>query len=394
MYQSRTRRPAAEQDALHSKPSAAGMRLPAVSPLQKTHDAPVQRKIHVKSGEKFDGVSKGVTAPKLKAIANSSAIYLVRSMDDVNAMKLQQDVPVLGPKKHLIGESHSASQFTTAVTDWSWGAELLIEAYSQHETLGSPKQDEKKQASANKNGAEDIMYATAKGLENTAVRGLTDLVNAQIFGKDLLQMARNNQKSGEFDKLDKQQFKTFCENTWQKWSAAIGVVRALIQYLTDSKKSQEAFWGSYFKEHVFIKSIVTLPLYNKMRDGIDNIIDQTEDLDNSRLDPALLANFLNGTDELIPALRRLIVAYDPKGFTLNQIKDMDEEAFNSDDIKELDPLRERYMKKNIEAAPVPTLVKIGSNHVTHLLQDLPAKTEGHMNYAAFANKNMANNVEV
>ena len=210
MFQSRPEQQVAVNEAspLEDKASKNVLQLPAVPALQMEEDEPIQHKqdqvaqlkIHVRSGEKFDSVNKTVAAPRLKKIAEASKVYLVRSMGDIDRMKQNEDVPVLAPKKHLIGEAHSQSQFPQVAADWEWGAQLLIEAYSEHEKLKNQPQADKKRDAEGQQGGENIMYAKAKGLEDTAVKGLTELVNAQIF-QDIVTMARNNQKQGEFEKL-------------------------------------------------------------------------------------------------------------------------------------------------------------------------------------------------
>src|SRR5882757_1382195 len=225
------RQPKTKEDAVPAATAAqsvkSGLQLPAVPALQKISNSeqPAQLKIHVKSGEKFDAPKPTTTAPRLVAIVKSPNIYHVQSMDDMNLMKQQTDVPVLAPKKHLIGEIHSASQFPQVAADWSWAGELLIEAYSQHEKLVSPQQENKKEETKTGATGQDIMYAKAKGLENTAVKGLTNLVNVKLFAPRVQQMAQNNQQPVEFGKMDKNQLKAFCETSWQKCSPAVDVVQ-------------------------------------------------------------------------------------------------------------------------------------------------------------------------
>ncbi len=405
MFQYRPQQHAAvnEESSSKDKAAKAALQLPAVPAVQRAEEEPIQTKqaqvaqlkIHVASGEQFDSVNKSIKAPRLKSIAEASKIYLVQSMGDIQKMKQNEDVPVLAPKKHLIGEAHSQSQFPQAAEDWGWGAQLVIEAYSEHEKLKNQAQADKKSNAENKQGGENIMYAKAKGLEDTAVKGLASLVNAQIF-QDIVTMARNNQKQEEFEKLTTTEFKKYCKETWQKWKAALGVANSLQTYLQDSdiNNNRGIFW-SHFKEHDSIEAVLTAKLIKDMEDGLDNIFDQIQQPGVSLLDVGLLCAFLDATEVLIPVVQKLIVSYDPKGFSLNAIERMSDDArIGHGDIDQLNPLRERYMRKNIEAASIPALVKIGAKHVVNLQQAPSANTEGYADYTAFTIKNTANNVEV
>jgi len=361
----------------------------------KSSGSVFQRKIHVKSGKKYDSASSE-TDKKTAKIATADGIYLVQSDNDIDKMKRGEDVPVLAPKRHLIGEVHSASRYSDAVAAWGWGAEPLIESYSKHAKLKNPKQTEKKKTSA-KEGVYDQNFidAMAKGLEDTAVKGLANLVNAQIFGSKALKIANKCQNVNTFTNLDKVQLKTSCSTIWIKYDLAADVVQSLQDYLQESKAARGFGWfGDYFPEHQQIEQVVTQNLAQCIIAGRKNVSDQYFDENNSHLDPVILTNCNNAIDSLVPLLQKLIVAYDPGVFSLPDIKQASDEAKQSNDIEKLSPLREAFMVRNIAAAKIPALVKIGIAHVQNLQNNLPAESIPYDDYAAFETKNTWKNVDV
>jgi hypothetical protein len=355
---------------------------------------PVQRKIHVKDGKKYDSVSQGINAPRLKAIAESPAIYLVKSQDDINLMKQNQDAPVLAPRKHLIGEVHNASQFTTAVGDWAWGAQLLIEPYGTHGRLVDSQQAQKRKAPTG-DANEQTMWVQAKALEDTAAKSLTNLANARIFGTKMATLAGRLQTPSTFAAIDKLELKTRCTDAWHKLRPALTAANELASYLLASAEERGlGFIGKYFNEHALVKQTVTTALINEIAEGLDNVKAQVDTQATSQLAPAKIAALLTHVDALIPVFQRLVVSYDPAGYKLSEIQQATTNALQNKDIGELDSLRERYMRQQIDAAGVPALVKIGAQHVVHLSNNLPAHAEAFADYTAFRDKNTAANVDV
>ena len=355
-----------------------------------------QLKIHVKSGEKFDRTKPETTAPRLVDIANSPNIYYVRSMEDIEQMKASINVPVLANKKHLIGERHEASRFTDAVANWGWAAGMLIEEYSKHEKLKSPLQTEKER-SAITEGVYDqnFVHGKAKALEDTGAKGLTLAVNAKIFGTIMLRLATAFQTQEVFAQTNKAELKTNCTTAWHKCSPLMDLVLTLSSYLLKSSQS----FLFHDKKHDLVSQTLTLDLINQVGAGLDNIKEQSEDKNTLHLNPLHIQNFINRADQLVPVMQQLIVAYDNKDFSLEDIQGMTTAAQpggNTDrgDIGALDPLREKYMRKNINAAKVPSLVKIGRQHVGHMTDNLPANSIPYNDYVDFEAKNTADNVDL
>jgi hypothetical protein len=153
----------------------------------------VQRKIRTKTGQVYATPPKQKTDERFKSMVASKSEYLVRSDEDVTQMRQGTDTFVLAPRKHLIGEEHNRSNFTTAVGMWGWGAGLLLEAYGSHEKLADLAKEEKQESLSSgkfKGGAnEKQMWAKATALEDRGAKALTDLVNARIFGAIVLEVA-------------------------------------------------------------------------------------------------------------------------------------------------------------------------------------------------------------
>jgi hypothetical protein len=353
----------------------------------------IQRKIHVKDGSKYDRVAPELNAPRLKAIAESPAIYLVRSQGDLTLLKQQQDAPVLAPRKHLIGEHHAASQFTTAVGDWAWGAELLIEPYSSHSRLLDSKREEKQR---NPTGGPDeqTMWTQAKALEDTAAKSLANLANARIFGTRMATLATALQTPSTFQNTSAIALKNACALAWPKCNAALTVATELSRYLLASANERGlGIFGSYFAEHALVAQTLTRTLLTELGEGIDNIKDQYDDQTAVHLSPVKIGAMLNQVDALIPVVQRLVVAYDG-GLNLPGVQLATTGAIQNDDISHLNPLRERYMSRRITAARVPALVKIGAEHVVNLRNNLPPHTLAFDDYNAFRDHNTADNVDI
>ncbi len=369
------------------------------SPIRTTENAitskATQFKIHVKSGEKYNGVNEDITAPKLIVIANSPEIYFVRTNEDIEKMKNKEDVPVLANKKHLIGERHDASRFTEAVADWGWAVSMLIEEYSKHDKLKNPKKAEKENSKVTDGQYDqDFIYGKAKALEDEAAKDLTLTINGKIFAGKILTFATLFQIPTNFTTTDKAQLKTTCEAAWHKCDPVMDVALTLVDYYRKSTKQ----WFS-LKKHDLIQNTLTGEFLKEIGIGLDNIKEQIDDENNLHLDPVKIQNFLNRANELVPVMQQLIVAYDNKDFNLQQIEAMSEKAliagpYQSGDIGEFDPLREKYMRNNINRASRPTLIKIGRQHVVHLANDLPANTIAHNDYTDFEVYNTASKVVV
>lgn len=94
---------------------------------------PVQRKIQVKGGALYDG--EGTlpdslqTSDELKAKANDAGTHLVRKNDDLVKRVKGETSEMLSPHRHLIGEEHDKSQFTTALSNWGWQADKMAESF-------------------------------------------------------------------------------------------------------------------------------------------------------------------------------------------------------------------------------------------------------------------------
>ena len=355
----------------------------------------VQRKIHVKGGKKYNRVEPTVVAPKLTALATSPNIYYVRSAEDIGKMKASEDVPVLANKKHLIGERHNESSFNTAVANWGWAAGMLIEEYSTHKKLKSPKQT-KKEGTDTTEGTYDqnFVHANAKALEDTAAKGLTLAVNGQIFGAQVLRFATAIQSPETFSQTNKAQLKDACATAWHKCSPLMDLTLTLASYL--AKSAQSTFFHD--KKHDLVRSVITAPLIGAVGAGLDNMREQLLDENSVHLDVDIIQNFIDKADQLVPVLQELIVAYDNKDFSLQNIRQMTTAAqpggnTEHGNVGALDPLREKYMIKNINAAKVPTLVKIGRQHVGHMEDAPPAHSITYNDYTNFEAKNTANNVD-
>ena len=351
----------------------------------------VQRKIHVKSGEKFDTTVPEITAPDLVTIAKSPHIFYVQSMADIGRMKASEDVPVLENKKHLIGEEHNQSRFGEAVNNWGWSSQLVIEKYSSHEKLKSPAQEKQKKAAKPSSGQydEEHIKANATALEDTAAKGLTLATNSKIFGAKLLKMSGDMHDAEQFATLDPVVIRDLCTAAWHKCEGLMDVTLTLTSYLLESSKS--TFF--YDKEHDLVKSVLNAQLINGVGEGLDNIREQREDTTRPILNAAILNEFINSADKLIPVMQKLIVAYDSKGFSLEEIQGMTTKAIDNSSIGELNNLRERYMLQNIKGARVPSLVKIGRKHVTNIGKNPPADSKLYNDSTNFETENMASTVQ-
>ena len=355
--------------------------------------AAIQMRVHVRSGKRYEG-AKPETVGKIRDIANAAGTFLVQSDEDIQAMKGGQDAPILAPKKHLIGEHHERSEFTRAVEAWGWGTTMLIEPYSTHERLKNPSEQALRSGARVTEGTydESFMFAKAQALENTAAKGLTNLVNAQIFGAKAVRIAETSSEA--FRLLDQRDLTTACEQIQQKYGVAAAVATSLASYFRESTEERGlGILGSYFPEHALIQQTVTVTLLREIGEAQENVSNQVRDPTRLVLDKAILAKCNAHIDALVAILQKLVAAFD-RGVRLDQVERMSGEALANRDVGKLDPLRERYMVANINAAAVPALVKIGRQHVDHLKTRLPAETVAYDDYAAFRDKNTFRNVDV
>jgi hypothetical protein len=357
--------------------------------------ASLQRTISVKGGKRYSSLPQGYEAPRFKALAESPSLYLVRTQADADRMLQQNDVPVLAPKKHLIGETHIQSRFTDAVKDWAWGAELLIEAYGDNKRLtDSAQQDKRNKPTGSEE--EQLMWRKAKALEDHSAKALTNLVNARIFISNLLRMADAfTRTSSAFASQDKDALKDLCSSVWQKCNPALTVTLELARYVRES--TAERGWGilgSYFPEHEVVQKAVTVELIEGIGKGLDNIKDQIDHPDECRLSPERLRAMSIRIEILIPVLQRLVVAQDPSGFSLGELQEATRLSVEQNSIDPLNSVRERYMRQRIAAAGLPTLVKIGSAHVSNLRDGLPEHALAFDSYDQFEAANTAERVEV
>jgi hypothetical protein len=353
----------------------------------------IQRKIRVQDGRVYAAADEG-TNQRFRRIVQSPATYLARSGQDLHQMKTGNDAPLLAPRKHLIGECHSASQFTTAVHDWAWGAEMLTEAYSSHRRLIDSAKEEKQSAPTG-NADEQVLWRQAGALEDRGAAALADLVNARIVATRLLQTTNALHGSGILPEQTPR-FTGACELGWKKCKLALIVALELTRYISDSSKARGwGIFGSYFPDHQLVAGVVNEQLLAELGGGLDNIMAQLDDMSRLHLEPAKLLRILVHIDALIPVLRSLVASHDPHGHTETELKTATDSAIAHRDIGRLSPVRERYMRQRIESAGVPTLVRIGQGHVANLRKNgLPQQTLAFDDYQAFRLKNSFLQVDV
>lgn len=103
----------------------------------------------------------------------SSDRYLIRAVADIvyYTKGIDPRIPVLTPKKHLIGESHNASRFDEAVTDWGWpgGAAVMREGLNTHPAMRDLNAEQRTA------DPEDESFG-AKPLESTVAKSLAEIV--------------------------------------------------------------------------------------------------------------------------------------------------------------------------------------------------------------------------
>lgn len=144
----------------------------------------VQKVVKTKTGYVDDQDSKIliIQPPNVQEMMRSKDTYLMQSTIDIRDYRLglRTDVPVLTPHKHLIGESHDASSFNVAVSDWGFGADQMREGLNTHPRMHDVN------AETRTTDPQDEAYGS-KPLESTVAKGLVEILFVRAHTGRLIQ---------------------------------------------------------------------------------------------------------------------------------------------------------------------------------------------------------------
>ncbi|CAL1518619.1 hypothetical protein [Chitinophaga sp. MM2321] len=407
----------------------AGMATTFSRPLQRVAapaNAVVQRKILLRNNKVYSDIVKEDTGPVIK-MKKSRDNFLMQNLDDiskVNAGKAE-DVHILSPHRHLIGETHTASQFAQAVTDWGWGARQLRENLSDNKLMPHKAGDKLRATKGSTEyGSLPLEDTMVKNLA-TAVISRDDLRNlSQIYKLVALQKIVAEEKEKE-------------KNNEDKIVSLESILGSLTPLIIDDKKNDEKEKEEPKHPVPSLRadrpSINNIEVANTALQALHQIAAILEDLTNYAIKENSLLGFFSARDlpkEILTMLEEgnLFETLDEVGLSIrafirgNTVPDvavlnkgialMDHvitfykliiekhqpdlfKNYNvaaADNLDSLDAPREEKMAQHIAQSPIPSLTKVGRDHLPGLHnRNIPAALLFH-SYANFQEASKAPNV--
>jgi hypothetical protein len=417
-YVTRTARPA--PGTTPESPAPGASRTPlvthAAAPLpHRLADVPaVQRKIRTKAEARtYAAVAElgnVVPADEVKRRIEDQKTYLAQSKAQILAWTEDAKTPMLSPHRHLVGETHDASRFTSdVIPQWGWGATVVAEGLNMSHSVPdvhSPKViGQREHALYGAKPLENLpaytmnalsmamwrlkVIQTYAGMARGAARGYVEASTSndepkksqskQNFEKATTRMKQQQADLGEWweHHVDPalESFKVTATNALKVGEGDTELTKARHVFALAAR----AVWG---RLAAGLKKAMTVPYsiftsWNDTPGTLSTLIDDTDEL---WKDLNLLGTHVTKFAELDLAVEKLQGRVDP---TQTWKTATEGTALTLKPLDATNPLREAFMAHHIDAAAVPALVRLGDEHVENLRGKI---TDGayYKDYAAFA----------
>jgi hypothetical protein len=343
---------------------------------------PLQRVIAVKTGERYASAAElpGPLAADhlLSGFADSPLTALSQSAADLDRHAAGDEISILTPHRHLIGERHDDSHYAEAVAAWGWGAAKMREGFQTSGTVRDPYTQSwlhpgflKPRAAVGTLPLEDVH---ARMLQDIALYRARLVLLSQGAQSTKIEVARNTLSSE--DKADYDDLRANAEEGkggllmrvrgYEEACAAL-----LPQDPAGDTGAQTALRymgtvmdGNWDELRDEMKSVAASPWNLVMADsgdfGVANRLTQK----------SMAATALIGRLDNLAALTVAVLkaeANNPPG-TSNAadqaVNDMTGGVGTA--LTQISPLRELFMRQRIDAMPKPGLVGMGVAHVDNL----------------------------
>lgn len=342
----------------------------------------VQRIVKVKGDREYgpNDVKHDEWASLTKAKRDPQA-FLVLSADDWARLekKDMKNIRVLKPARHLIGEYHNKSAFAKAVADWGWGAQFLLEAFTDHALIREPAAETKL-----KQDAQNPLRG-GKALEDRVAKQIL-VVNMSEYHVAVLRRLKQKQKQSALTEDDVSSGKSNAKLLRGHLGNLQEVNESLKAYKHDNKREDlPGLQG--IRQLAEIKG--KQELLTKLNENLAKT-SYTVEWAFKKMDK--LAQMLDAM-----AMALLGIAHD-EGKQLFQDSGLDGNRAifrkNPEDAGDAGALpvnafREYHMGQKIKALSLPGLVKVGLGHITSLAQQKLPDTVVYDSYEDFLDATLA-----
>jgi len=351
------------------------------------NSAPVQMKLKVAGGATYnreEEISEMVDdASVIKGLLEHPDTYLVKTSGDIRKLANDEEIDILSPNKHIVGENHDDSKFGEITASWPGVPKMGEGNYMVHETdltLG------KKQDDSGKKTLEENM--NSRGADTLPLENFHTAAQARLVAYLVIVNSHQYEKSETSNRYIKARARDILNAIW----AYLNVGVSAFMRGNDDATFGGVFGGKFERKieelYADMYDFLQKDEENKAaRETIDGLVQDTINPD--ELSTKQLTQIRNLIKGLIPKISAILKestkAQETKNSMIAETTKIDKfvgdqgNALRGKDMQRalntVNPARETYMKKQIGTLGKPGLVKVGRAHLAGLKTlDVPDAT--------------------